>query len=239
VRPSNDEDWLDTRPPSFPCPDGEELIRAYFTSYLDVECLVAEKTAEWREAISRERAIIKEDLREISGLTDERARWFWTEALKVLPPARRMRDALTNIARLERLRSAAMRVFDVRGPESQDAAFEGKVDQARQVPILDVVSHLVEVKRSGKSYIALCPFHNDKHPSLCVYPKTNTFHCFGCQKGGDAITFVRLHFAYGFRQAVQYLLGGMEDERTSIGEGVRRREEGSRAGRQDSRKKAA
>jgi hypothetical protein len=233
------EDWVDSRPPSFPYPDREDLISTFFVSYLDVECLVTEKIAEWREVIDQERSFIKEDMRIISGLPDERARWFWTEALKVLPPAKRIRQALKHIARLERCKSAARRVFGIREPVSHLAAFEDKVKQAREIPVLEAISGVVEVKRAGKNYLALCPFHNDRHPSLCVYPETNTFHCFGCQKGGDAIAFVRLHFGYGFRQAVQYLLGGVEDERKSVRGGIRRREEGSLTGGQDSGKKAA
>jgi len=216
-RLSDEDDWLDTKQLPFPYPDAEGLIRTYFTSYLDVECLLTEKKAEWREAISQERAVIKEDLRTISELTDERARWFWTEVLKALSPqAKRMRESLRHIARLTRLESAARRVFQVKDPVSSNAAFDEKVTQARQVPILDIVSQLLEVKQRGKSYVALCPFHEDRNPSLHIYPDTNTFYCFGCQKAGDAIGFVRLHFGYGFRQAVEYLLGGIEDERTRI-----------------------
>jgi hypothetical protein len=217
VDPSDDEEWLDTRQPMFPYPDAEELVRTYFASYLDVDCFVAEKTAEWRDVIDHERVIIKEDLRMISGLTDQRARWFWTEVLKALSPqAKRMREALRQIARLQRLDFAARRVFGVRDLVGSDAAFDEKVARARQIPILDVVSQLLEVKNRGKSYVALCPFHEDKNPSLHIYPDTNTFYCFGCQKAGDAIGFVRLHLGYGFRQAVEYLLGGIEDERTRI-----------------------
>jgi len=229
VQPPEDEDLLDTRQPAFPYPYVEDLIRTYFTSYLDVDCLVTEKKTEWREVIDRERTLIKDDLATISGLTDERARWFWTEVLKILPPARRIREAQGHIARLERAKSAARRVFDVREPASPAAAFEEMLTRARQVPILDVVSGLIEVRKRGRSHIALCPFHDDKNPSLHIYPKTNTFHCFGCHKGGDAITFVRLHFGYGFKQAVEYLIGGVEDERKSIRGGVRRRERGSHA----------
>jgi hypothetical protein len=168
-RLSNDDDWLDTRQPPFPYPDAEDLIRTYFESYLDVECLMAEKIAEWRTVLDQEKAIIKRHLRTISGLADQRTRWFCTEALKALSPqAKRMREALRQIARLERLRSAARRVFDIKAPVSCDAAFDDKVAQARQVAVLDVVSRALEVKKRGKSYTALCPFHDDRNPSLHI-----------------------------------------------------------------------
>ena len=43
----------------------------------------------------------------------------------------------------------------------------------------------------GNTLMGLCPFHDDKNPSLAVYPQTGTFRCYGCQKYGDVITFVR------------------------------------------------
>jgi DNA primase len=103
-------------------------------------------------------------------------------------------------------------VFGVKSPTGANSDFEELLSRARQVAILDVVSDVLEVRKRGQGYMALCPFHNDKNPSLRIYEDTNTFHCFGCHKGGDAITFVRLHFGYGFRQAVEYLTGGSEDE---------------------------
>jgi hypothetical protein len=226
------------RAPSFPYPTGEELVRTYFTSYLDLENLLADKTAEWREVISQEKAIIKEDLRTISRLTDERSRWFWTEVLKVLPPARHIREALTHITRLQRLRSAARRVFDIRDPVSGTEAFDDKVTQARQVPILSVLSRVLEVKKRGRNYVAPCPFHDDKNPSLYIYPETNTFHCFGCQKGGDAIDFVREYFDYGFRQAIEYLTGGEEDDRKGVRRGIQGNRRRSRRRRQKSGEEA-
>ena len=49
----------------------------------------------------------------------------------------------------------------------------------------------MKLQTVGNSLMGLCPFHDDKNPSLAVYPKTGTFRCYGCQKYGDVITFVR------------------------------------------------
>ena len=56
--------------------------------------------------------------------------------------------------------------------------------------IVDVVSDYVSLKKSGANYKGLCPFHNEKTPSFIVSPARGTCHCFGCGKGGNAISFL-------------------------------------------------
>ena len=57
--------------------------------------------------------------------------------------------------------------------------------------INDVVSTYVTLKKRGNTYVGLCPFHNEKTPSFTVYPATQSFYCFGCGAGGDAVTFIK------------------------------------------------
>lgn len=57
--------------------------------------------------------------------------------------------------------------------------------------IEDVISTYVTLKRRGATQVGLCPFHNEKTPSFTVYLATQSFYCFGCGAGGDAITFVK------------------------------------------------
>ncbi|HEY9597643.1 MAG TPA: DNA primase, partial [Cyanophyceae cyanobacterium] len=57
--------------------------------------------------------------------------------------------------------------------------------------IVDVVSEYVVLRKRGKDYVGLCPFHDEKTPSFSVSPSKQMYHCFGCSAGGNAITFLR------------------------------------------------
>ena len=79
----------------------------------------------------------------------------------------------------------------------------------RRNPIAEVVRrHGVELRGQGKRLTARCPFHEDRTPSFCVYPETESFHCFGCGASGDVIDFIRRTEGLGFREAVLRLGGG-------------------------------
>lgn len=55
---------------------------------------------------------------------------------------------------------------------------------------IDIISEYLELKRSGKNYMALCPFHPDRTPSFSFDPERGLFHCFGCRKSGNLIQFI-------------------------------------------------
>ena len=66
-----------------------------------------------------------------------------------------------------------------------------KIEEIKEkADIVSVVSDYLSVKKSGRYYTGNCPFHSEKTPSFFVYPETNSFHCFGCGKHGDSISFV-------------------------------------------------
>ena len=72
-------------------------------------------------------------------------------------------------------------------------------------PIEDVASAYVNLKRRGKNLVGLCPFHNEKTGSFNIYPGNNSFYCFGCNKGGDVISFVMGVENLDFPEAVRWL----------------------------------
>ena len=81
-------------------------------------------------------------------------------------------------------------------------------DVARVRETTDIVALIgdhVALKRVGQRYSGLCPFHQEKTPSFSVNPALNLWHCFGCQKSGDAITFVREVEGLDFVEAVERL----------------------------------
>lgn len=71
--------------------------------------------------------------------------------------------------------------------------------------IVDVISQYVHLKRSGRNFFGLCPFHNEKSPSFSVSPDKQIFHCFGCGVGGNVITFVSQIEGLNFVETVQML----------------------------------
>lgn len=71
--------------------------------------------------------------------------------------------------------------------------------------IVDVISQYVTLKRSGRNYFGLCPFHKEKSPSFSVSPDRQYFHCFGCHKGGDVFTFVSEIERISFRESLEFL----------------------------------
>ncbi len=71
--------------------------------------------------------------------------------------------------------------------------------------IVEVISQYVHLKRSGRNYFGLCPFHNEKSPSFSVSPDKQIFHCFGCGVGGNVITFMTKIEGIGFKEAVENL----------------------------------
>ncbi|WP_417015175.1 DNA primase [Alistipes sp.] len=69
--------------------------------------------------------------------------------------------------------------------------------------IVDIVSDYVTLKRKGVNYVACCPFHNEKTPSFVVSPSKGVFKCFGCGKGGNAVTFVMEQEGVSYPEALK------------------------------------
>ena len=71
--------------------------------------------------------------------------------------------------------------------------------------IVDVVSQYVTLKRSGRNFFGLCPFHKEKSPSFSVSPDKQIFHCFGCGVGGNVIHFISKIENIDFRETIELL----------------------------------
>ena len=71
--------------------------------------------------------------------------------------------------------------------------------------IVDVVSKTVELKKRGRNFFGLCPFHDEKTPSFSVAPDKGIYHCFGCGKGGNAVNFIMENEKLSFVEAIQQL----------------------------------
>lgn len=71
--------------------------------------------------------------------------------------------------------------------------------------ITSVISSYVNLRRSSRNLVGLCPFHSEKTPSFTVFPETQSYYCFGCGAGGDVITFVRNIENLDYPEAVRFL----------------------------------
>ncbi len=74
-----------------------------------------------------------------------------------------------------------------------------------RINIVDFIGKRVTLKKTGRNYKGLCPFHNEKTPSFIVSPERQTFHCFGCGKGGDILAFVMEYDHVDFVEALEEL----------------------------------
>lgn len=88
----------------------------------------------------------------------------------------------------------------------------------QKLDIVDVIGGYLNIKKAGKNYKGLCPFHNEDTPSFMVSPEIQTFKCFGCGEGGDMFTFVEKIEGVEFTKALEILAdkAGVEIEKNFI-----------------------
>ena len=85
-------------------------------------------------------------------------------------------------------------------------AERGDIDRVREASdIVELVSEVTKVKKSGRSYMAVCPFHEEKTPSMSLDRARGLYHCFGCGKGGDVFEFVKETRGVDFGEALDML----------------------------------
>jgi hypothetical protein len=89
---------------------------------------------------------------------------------------------------------------------SLDSASNEEVSRLKaNVALEDLARQYVKLRKSGQNYIALCPFHTERTPSLVIFPQTQTFYCFGCQAHGDIISFIMRIEHISFPEALSML----------------------------------
>ena len=104
---------------------------------------------------------------------------------------------------------------------------EELIDSIRsQADIVDVVSDYVTLRKAGRNYKGLCPFHDEKTPSFSVNQERQIFHCFGCGKGGNVFSFLMEHENVTFVEAVRHIARRLN---ITIPDTYREREAGSEA----------
>ncbi|QDP40634.1 DNA primase [Radiobacillus deserti] len=83
---------------------------------------------------------------------------------------------------------------------------EELVEEIRKAnDIVDVIGEYVQLKKQGRNFFGLCPFHGEKTPSFSVTQDKQIFHCFGCGKGGNVVTFLMEIEGFNFSQAIRFL----------------------------------
>jgi DNA primase len=74
-----------------------------------------------------------------------------------------------------------------------------------KVDIVEIIGERVVLKKAGRHFKGLCPFHSEKSPSFIVSAERQSFKCFGCQEGGDVLTFLQKYDGYSFLEALEML----------------------------------
>jgi hypothetical protein len=154
---------------------------------------------------------------------DETLRGGAKRIARLLPTARIVElpedatDAADYFARLKKNRAqfeALLRRADRRASKTNESAepmpaigraWKRAERLKSEVPITRVIGMYTTLRHSGADSVGRCPLHENKRPSLHVYPATNSFHCFGCGEGGDVLTFLQKKESLTFGQALEAL----------------------------------
>lgn len=160
---------------------------------------IVEKLKELEEIQKEIIEVIKKKLTIIKYRSDPENQWFWKEVVKVWE-GQDLLEVDRQITRLKRL------AYISKSKTSKKGITDEMIQQALVVPIESIASQHIQLRKGGKYYVGLCPFHNEKNPSFYIYPDTNSFYCYGCQKGGNIINFVELLYDFSFKETIRFLL---------------------------------
>jgi len=105
-----------------------------------------------------------------------------------------------------------------------------KEEIRRVADIVELIGQFVKLRKAGRNYVGLCPFHAEKEPSFTVSPERQTFHCFGCKKGGDIFSFWMEYHSATFPETLRDLA---ERYHVTISGGFSRSEEREKAAQRE------
>lgn len=188
----------------------EEQWKESLPRYTDKELLeifpearyvIPPKIQEWKCKRRKVVEAIKAKLLVVHTKSAPENQWFWKEVIKQFD-GQSLIEANRHIYRLRRQLAVAQN----RKPKGNQLTDE-RIQRALAVPLLDIAMQNIKLRKSGRTFSGLCPFHNERHASFHIYPHNNSFYCYGCSKGGNVINFVREVQGLSFREAVEYLAG--------------------------------
>lgn len=161
--------------------------------------IIPQKIREWETVFEKGRGELKNLFVFIADQkTDNFSTWFLKRVASLfLMPS--ILEAKRQILRLKIMLS----IFSPSGKYLE--RWQEKVGIARQYPIVEIAKGSLELKQSGRNFVSLCPFHNEKTPSFVIFPEDGRFKCFGCQEYGDVIKLTMALYGIGFVDAVKML----------------------------------
>lgn len=182
---------------SYKKPSDKELL----IIFPEAKKIIINKISEWEEKKRLQENIINLKLSFVKKIiATDFTYWFFIKWIECTD-GEKLKEINHHLIRLKHQRYINSNKSNRPNHLNQD-----QIDSVLNIPFKDVAKKYVLLKKLGRLYIGLCPFHNEKNPSFYIYPDTNSFYCYGCQKGGNIITFLKLIEGYSFKQAVDLLL---------------------------------
>lgn len=180
-------------------PKPHDLI--WIEIFPEVKEIIPQKIQEWQEQYDQISNNIRHKLSDLNKIAkNDFSYWFFREWIKINEGAQLV-EAKKQIKRLNWLITDKTKF-------NNSSINQDDIQRAKEISLVDIAEADIRLRKSGKTYSGLCPFHQEKSPSFYIYPESNTFICFGCQKKGDVITYLMATKNLTFLDAVRWLLKG-------------------------------
>lgn len=181
---------------SLPKLTDKELLQ----TFPGTKTIIKEKIAEWQEKREVVAEIAKKKLTIVyEKVTSDTGRWFWRTWIKL--------NEGSELAAIDRHIQRLKRLLVADKPVGPGRITDDDIQRALQAPIIDIAGQQLRLRKSGKNFVSLCPFHNEKSPSCFFYTETNSFYCYGCGAGGNVINYTQKINGAAFPEVVRQLVG--------------------------------